>query len=464
MESNEVNFSRKSFLAIAAIATLTFIGVLTETSMNVTFPALMKTYDVDMNTVQWVTTGYLLTVALIMITSAFLKRRFKNSQLFIAAAWLYIIGDLMCIFAPNFWLLLLGRIIQSGCVGISGPLMTNIMLEVVPRKKLGVYLGTGSLIILIAPAIGPSFGGLMVYLSDWRLIFWSTLPIALIALVLGKKVIEQYSAVNSEIEFDWTRFAVLAVGIVSLILGLNLATGPNGVIKFAILFAVSIVLFIVFYYLSKNSTKALFNLNIFKDSIFTLSFFPYVFLQMSNIGINFLLPNYAQLVNHSSSLIGGLILLPGSLLNGFGQPFYGYLLDRFGGKLPLYLGNALVAISMLVMMLLGVKMSIVTIVILYLIFSIGRSMAFGNTMTYGLKIMDSHLRNDANAIYNTGQQLAGSIGTTVMAALMTGIHLPTNTSVENIGLGSQVAFGLVLVLTLVNFVVYARLFKVPSEV
>ena len=123
MDNTETKISRKSFLAIATIATLTFIGVLTETSMNVTFPALMKTYGVNMNTVQWVTTGYLLTVALLMITSAFLKRRFKNVQLFTAAAILYIIGDLMCIFAPNFWMLLLGRIVQSGCVGISGPLM-----------------------------------------------------------------------------------------------------------------------------------------------------------------------------------------------------------------------------------------------------------------------------------------------------------------------------------------------------
>lgn len=112
MDNTETKISRKSFLAIATIATLTFIGVLTETSMNVTFPALMKTYGVNMNTVQWVTTGYLLTVALLMITSAFLKRRFKNVQLFTAAAILYIIGDLMCIFAPNFWMLLLGRIVQ----------------------------------------------------------------------------------------------------------------------------------------------------------------------------------------------------------------------------------------------------------------------------------------------------------------------------------------------------------------
>ncbi|GAY72334.1 permease of the major facilitator superfamily [Lentilactobacillus kosonis] len=319
------------------------------------------------------------------------------------------------------------------------------------------------MIVLIAPAVGPSFGGLMVYISDWRLIFWSTLPIALIALFIGRRVIEQYSP-TTKIEFDWARFGVLSIGIIAVILGLNLAMSANGIIKFAVLWVIAIVMFGIFYKQSKHSMKALFNLGIFKDTIFTLSFFPYIFLQMSNIGINFLLPNYAQLVNHSSSLIGGLILLPGSIFNGFGQPFYGYLLDHFGGKLPLYLGNSLVAISMLAMLILGVQMTIPIIVMLYLIFSIGRSMAYGNTMTYGLKVMNQQLRNDANAIYNTGQQLAGSVGTTIMAALMTGVHITGNTSVQNIGLGSQLAFGLVLGLTMINFVVYFKLFKVPSEV
>ena len=463
MSNSEKKFSKKSFWAIAAIATLTFIGILTETSMNVTFPALMKTYQISMNTVQWVTTGYLLTVALMMLTSAFLKRRFKNIDLFTAAALLYIVGDLMCIFAPNFWLILVGRIVQAGCVGITGPLMTNIMLEIVPREKLGVYLGMGSLIILIAPAIGPSFGGMMVYLSNWRLIFWATLPVAIIALVLGRGVIEQYSDVI-KISFDWTRFVILAIGIIATILGLNLSTSSNGVVKLGTLWLLAFAMFAIFYVLSKSSTKELFDLNIFKDAIFTLSFFPYVFLQMSNIGINFLLPNYVQLVNHSSSLVGGLILLPGSILNGFGQPIYGYMLDHFGGKLPLYLGNSLVAGSMLIMLIMGINMTIPMIVILYLIFSIGRSMAFGNTMTYGLKVMNQQLRNDANAVYNTGQQVAASLGTTVMAALMTGVHLTGNTSVQNIGLGSQLAFGLVLVLSMINFAIYMKLFKAPSEV
>lgn len=108
-------------LAISAIAAMTFLGILIETSMNVTFPTLMNQFNVSLSTVQWVTTGYLLTVALLMLVSAFLKRRFKNKQLFIWAVMLFIIGDVTCALASTYWVLLGGRLIQAGCVGISAP-------------------------------------------------------------------------------------------------------------------------------------------------------------------------------------------------------------------------------------------------------------------------------------------------------------------------------------------------------
>lgn len=98
-----------------------------------------------------------------------------------------------------------------------------------------------------------------------------------------------------------------------------------------------------------------------------------------------MLPSYVQMVNGASSFIGGLILLPGSILNGFGQPLYGWMLDHLGGKLPLYLGNTLFFIPLVIFTIFGQHISIMNIIILYTIFAAGRSMAFGNSMAYGLK-------------------------------------------------------------------------------
>ncbi|MDY1543216.1 MFS transporter [Lactiplantibacillus pentosus] len=312
--SDSTKVTRQELVAIFAVALMAFVGILVETSMNVTFPTLMKTMHVSLDLVQWITTGYLLTVALLMLTSAFLHQRFKNRQLFAVGASLFILGDLICALAPNFWVLLFGRVVQAGCAGLAIPLMFNVILETVPRARLGFYMGLAGLILMIAPASGPTFGGVMVALGSWRWIFWSTLPVEAIILLLGYGAIRQVSEVK-RIHFDWSQF-------------------------------------------------------------------------------------------------------------GLGQ-----------------------------------HLSIIVILMLYIVFSIGRSMAFSNTMTNGLKEVTMAERADANAIYNTGQQFAGSLGTTILAALMSSVKSGQLSAARETAMGSQLAFGLVLVLGLVNFVLYRFVFK-----
>jgi MFS family permease len=204
IEVKETN-ARHALLVISIVALMSFLGVLTETSMNVTFPTLMHDFNVSLTTVQWVTSGYLLAAALIMLSSAYMKRRFTNRQLFVTAALLFIIGDLMCAMAPVFWVLLAGRLVQAGCVGLCSPLMVNIILDTVPTSKLGIYMGVANLIILIGPALGPTFGGAVANFFDWRMIFWSTLPFAILLLVLGQGRIKQYTP-TSDFAFDLAAF------------------------------------------------------------------------------------------------------------------------------------------------------------------------------------------------------------------------------------------------------------------
>ncbi len=231
---------------------MTFLGILIETSMNVTFPTLMNQFNVSLSTVQWVTTGYLLTVALLMLVSAFLKRRFKNKQLFIWAVMLFIIGDVTCALASTYWVLLGGRLIQAGCVGISAPLMTNIILELVPRNKLGTYMGFANLILIVAPALGPTFGGAVVSLASWRMIFWITLPIAIIFLILGMIAIEQYTP-TEKYPFDWLRFGLLSVTMVMLLVAMNALTLPNGIQRFGSDIMITAVALTLFIWRSKYS-------------------------------------------------------------------------------------------------------------------------------------------------------------------------------------------------------------------
>ncbi|WP_252893573.1 MFS transporter [Lentilactobacillus senioris] len=144
MQNSSDKMATKDVIAIVAAALMAFLGVLIETAMNVTFPTLTKQFNVPLATVQWVTTGYLLMVSIIIVCSAYIKGRFKERNIFITGVIFSIVGDLICALAPpQFTILLLGRLIQAVGTGIVLPLLFNIILERAPMAKRGIFMGIG---------------------------------------------------------------------------------------------------------------------------------------------------------------------------------------------------------------------------------------------------------------------------------------------------------------------------------
>lgn len=158
----------KVIAAIVATGLMSFCGVIVETAMNISFPKLMTEFNVTTNVVQWMTSIYLLVIAIIVPLSAPLKMGFPTKKIFITANLLFIVGVSIDICAPDFPLLLLGCAIQGVGTGIALPLMFNIIMEQVPSQKIGMMMGFGNLITGIAPAVGPTFGGIIVSSLGWR--------------------------------------------------------------------------------------------------------------------------------------------------------------------------------------------------------------------------------------------------------------------------------------------------------
>lgn len=141
MAKTDQTVSPQIIWAIVGTGILAFTGILTETSMNVTFPDLMKQFNISLSVVQWLTTAYLLMVSLVMTTSAFLKAKFNPRQIFIIAIVAFLIGDIVAIMSHSFALLLVGRVIQGIGTGVITPLVFNIILENVPMAHIGKYIG-----------------------------------------------------------------------------------------------------------------------------------------------------------------------------------------------------------------------------------------------------------------------------------------------------------------------------------
>ena len=164
---------------IATLLVATFVVILNETIMGVALPVLMVDLDLTASTVQWLTTAFMLTMAVVIPTTGFLLQRFSTRTVYAAALGLFSAGTLLAGIAPGFWVLLLGRIVQASGTAIMLPLLMTTILTLVPIERRGVVMGNVSIAISVAPAIGPTLSGLILQFLSWRFMFLLVLPIAL---------------------------------------------------------------------------------------------------------------------------------------------------------------------------------------------------------------------------------------------------------------------------------------------
>lgn len=415
---SDEKISTKVLCAIFATGILSFCGVAGETAMNITFPVLMKAFSVNTSTVQWVTTIYLLVVACVVPLSAYLKRSFKMKTIFLVANLLSILGVLIDFIAPSFSFVVLGRLVQGMGVGFALPLMFNIILEQVPSRKIGLMMGVGTLITAVAPAIGPTVGGLLTSHFGWRSIFLIQFPILLASLIAGLRSIEQKSEVKRE-SLDILSLLATIFLFLGLILGLH-GVAEHAFFSFSVLgwLLIGILSLVILIWRSTTLENPIINLSILKNRKLTGHIIAFFSFQLGSLAMSFLLPNYVQLVNHSNTTLAALMLLPGAIIGAGFAPFSGIILDKMGARKPILIGAILIVLAQLLFSLFGLSLSNTLILAFYMIFMTGLGVAFGNVMTNGQKQLSLDQRADANAIFNTLQQFAGAVGTTLASLIV----------------------------------------------
>lgn len=454
---------KRNIMAVLAAAFMSFVGILTETSLNVTFPTMMKQFNVSLDVVQWTTTGYLLMIAIIMICSSYLNERFTAKQLFIVSCSGFIVGSLISAFAGEFYVLLFGRLISSLGAGLSIPLMFNLIVEVMPQKKWGLYMGIAGLIIAMAPTLGPAFGGAITYYFNWRDIFFIVAIFAAIVFCAGVRVIGKYHE-QTQRKFDYLGFVLLATAFITLTLGVNqISRGFKNIFLWLLLVG-SLLLFYLYKKWAQNNKESLLNIVVFRQTAFVYGALAYFLLQFANIGVSFVLPNYIQIVGHQNALIGGLVLLPGSIIAGLLNPIFGSLYDRLGAKPLLYTGGSILALSGLLFAIYGLTLTTLMIMVFYGLLAFGHRMSFSNTLAEALKIEPNNLHTDATAVCQTAQQLAGSIGTTIMAAIIAIFQNESNSSYAiRTARGSQAAFYFIFGLGILILILDWAMFRLERK-
>lgn len=437
-------------LAVLATGVMIFCGMVIETSMNIVFPTLMAEFNISTSTVQWMTTSYLLVVSIIVPISAYLKEQFKTKSLFIFAIVFFIIGVSIDAFAEKFALLIVGRIIQGIGTGVALPLMFNIIIDEVPTEKLGIMMAVGTLVTAIGPALGPTLGGIISDVLNWHYIFIFLLPILLVALVLGFFTIPQSRPLNKR-SFDFIGFAFIPLLFGGFILALN-QISTNGIAswQFVTSLLVGLIGLLGFLHHSKRQTQPLLNLSIFKNQQFSAHVVSFLLIQMTLLGLGFLLPNFSQIVLNKSATVAALQLLSGAIIGAIFTLLSGKILDEFGANKPIKLGTIIIFLALCLFLFSTSHLSNATIIIFYAVFMLGVGTALANIMTNGITLLPSTYKADGNATFNVTQQFAGAVGTTVCSTIVALFQSGAPSSdiyIVTTRLGTKAGFSVLAVLT-----------------
>ncbi|MET3173177.1 UNVERIFIED_ORG: DHA2 family lincomycin resistance protein-like MFS transporter [Arthrobacter sp. UYCu721] len=413
--------SRESVTIIATLLVATFVVILNETIMNVALQRLMVDLGVDAPTVQWLSTGFMLTMAVVIPTTGFILQSLSTRAVFMLAMGLFAGGTALAAVAPGFEILLLARIIQAGGTAIMLPLLMTTILTLVPLAKRGAVMGNVSIAISVAPAMGPTVSGLILEHFTWRFMFVFVLPVALAALAIGAKYLTNVGETEkTKLDFLSVLLTVPAFG--GLVYGLSQIgggqSGPNTVAIAALVIGVaSLTVFVLRQLRLQKAEAPLLDLRAFNFRMFTVSVLLMVVAMMALFGGVILLPLYLQEIRGLGSLETGLALLPGGLAMGLLGPFIGRLFDKVG-PLPLTVtGSVLMVLALWQFSMLDAGSPVWWIVTLHVGLSFGLALLFTPAFTTGLNPLPPHLYSHGSAIMSTAQQVAGAAGTALLVSI-----------------------------------------------
>ncbi|MEH7385771.1 MDR family MFS transporter [Bacillus sp. JJ1521] len=418
------------YLMLAVLFIGAFVSFLNNSLLNVALPSIMIDLNIEnYSTVQWLATGYMLVSGVLIPASAFLITRFSNRNLFIASMFIFTLGTAMAAFAPNFGVLIAGRMVQAAGSSVMGPLLMNIMLVSFPREKRGTAMGVFGLVMITAPAIGPTLSGYIVEHYDWRVLFEMILPLAVISLVLAIWKSENVMEVNKNATIDYLSVILSTLGFGGLLYGFSSVSNDGWtdplVLTSLITGGITLILFIL---RQLKVEEPILDLRAYKYPMFALASIIAIVNAVAMFSGMILTPAYVQSVRGISPFESGLMMLPGAIVMGIMSPITGKLFDKFGPRLLSIGGLGITAVSTYLLTQLQIDSSYTYIITAYTLRMFGMSMVMMPIMTNGLNQLPARLYPHGTAINNTAQQVSGSIGTAVLITIMNSVAKTEGTS------------------------------------
>jgi len=443
---------KKSILIFLNITINSIATSMLATSLTTALPPIMEDLNISVNTGQWLTSGFILFLAVMTPFTAYLITRFKTKPLYFVSVAMFIIGLIICAVSSNFYLMMFGRVIQ----GVGNSLLSSmgqvIILTIFPKEQIGTMMGWYGLSFGVAPIIAPTIAGLLVDSVGWRMIFVIAIVILVISFIWAIFIFENVLPLMNK------HFDVISLGLSILTFGgVTLAisnVGTNDFVSYQVLVPLIVGLIAsVFFFSRQLKIKVPFlDVRVLKNKNFTISVIATIVLQFTIMGSSIIIPIYVQQLKGKSATISGLVLLPGSLAMAITSPLAGKIYDKIGMKLLITIGPILLAVTNLSVYFIRIEHSIW----IYSGINIFRCIAMGVLLmplvSWSMIEIPNTKTSDATALYNSFRSIAGAVGGTSFISIMTKVSKAVAHSKPNPEMyGINIVF---LIMSITSFIVF----------
>ncbi|WP_409328204.1 MDR family MFS transporter [Staphylococcus pseudoxylosus] len=466
--ADDPNF--KTLPIILSLIIGAFFAILNETLLNIALTSLMKEFDITLPTVQWMTTGFMLIMGIVAPISALLLQWFTTRQLFLSTMTIFTLGTVICAVAPAFPILLVGRLIQAIGTGMLLPIIFNVFLLIYPPFKRGKIMGIVGFVIMFAPTIGPTLSGVIVEYLGWRALFIMVIPFSIFSIAFASKFLINVSEVTKP-KIDYLSLVFSTIGFGAVIYGFSSAgKSESGFLSINVLIPiiVGIIGIVLFSIRQLNLKEPLIDLRVFKYPMYTHAILMFLIIIMTMFASEIILPIYMQGPLALTAATAGLILLPGSLLNGAMSPFMGYLFDKFGPRVLMIPASIVLSGAMYVMSRLNVDTPLWIVIVSYILLMLSVSAIMMPAETNGLNQLPKHLYPHGTAVMTTLQPVAGAIGVAVFVSIMNARQLQflqnsgnpqdpdtiNQAMVAGVELVYFISFSISIIAVILSFIVY----------
>ncbi|MGW9073929.1 DHA2 family efflux MFS transporter permease subunit [Streptomyces yangpuensis] len=403
----------------------TFVVLLNETIMVNAIPRLMREFDVTAAAAGWLSTAFMLTMAVVIPVTGWFLQRVTTRTAFGLAMALFLAGTTLAAAAPAFPVLLAARVIQASGTAVMMPLLMTTLMTLVPPRDRGRVMGNITLVISVAPALGPAVSGVLLQLGSWRLLFLAVIPVAGAMALFGRRELINIGEPQAA-PIDWLSVPLAAAGFGALVYGLsglgaeNAAQAALPPVPVTLAGAALVGLFVWRQLALQRSSTPLLDLRALSSRHFSMALGLMCLSFMALMGAFILLPIYLQEVCGLTSLQTGLLLIPGGLTMGLLGPQVGKLYDRFGAPRLVVPGAALTALCLALFALTAERTSPWLVLSLHVALSAGMAFVFTPVFTSGLSVLPPHLYPHGSAILGSLQQVAAAAGTALVISVMSG--------------------------------------------